>query len=642
MEIDMQNIAFVGAAILVIIGLALLFHILAKVTPEEGWASSLMLILMFVYIAGLMGNTGYALVLVYVLSVVGLLLSVAAWACGKDYSLKTFFTPGIVMILGAAGIGLVTFRGMHICNWDELYQWGKAANFMVEFDKLPGGESFSGETVLLSSTTFFHYFIAKISYLVTGSITESNYYVSNLLLWFSALALPFSGEGWKSWKRIWAFGIFHFWLAALIFVQPYYNIYTDQATAYWAGGLIAWLLLGRNTKRNLYLIPLVLLNVGLMKSMVGPLFAVIVVMVIVILYLVSRRERKERIIPADWKKYLFSKRGLLCICAVLSPVVLILIWSAVTGQNGLFRFNGLAVQPGQENRGLLTLKSMIGWIFKSVNLQQESFYLSYGLFFLLTVGMVCVVYPMILDRKDRLRYNSVMRIYILGFAGYFLVMFFAFMTVFGYDQSIQTTSLNRYYSDYMMLGVVPLTVPLFHLSGTEKNSAVKCLKKGIIFISFLYIVHGSNNYFLQNLVRTYALDTKNYAEREKMIGYTQKIKDITGESGKIYFINQKKSGLFTLVADYELGNQLMRGGMCFRFRKDTSKSISGLTDYPIETLPNVLAEQGYEYIWVYSTNEYFNDNMEELFGIKEVKNGKFYKVISTEDGVELEYMKRIK
>lgn len=636
----MLNICSIGLTLLIIIGFGLLFHVLIKVTPEEAWASAIMTILLLVFITGIVGNSLIAVGIVALLAIVGIGLGIIFAIQKNTHSILTFFSPGIVMLLGIAGVGVITFRGMMVCNWDELYQWGKAANFMVEFDKLPRGVEFSGEVALLSSTTFFHYFMGKISYLLTGGIVESNYYVSNLLLWFSALALPFSGDTWKNWKRVWSFGVFQFLLAALIFVQPYYNIYTDQATAYWSGAMIAWMLLKKFKARNAYLIPLVLVNVGLMKSMVGPLFAVVVIIALFVIYVTSN-ENKESFLK-NWKKFIRSKKGIATFCAILSPFVLIGVWSAITGQNGLLRFHFNTGAVGEENRSALTLKSMIGWIFKSVNLQDDKLFLSYGIFIILTLGLVFVIYPIILDKMELKRFNRIMYLYIAGFVGYFFVMYFAYMTVFGYVDSVRAMSLNRYYSDYMMLGVIPLTVVLFVKTGKETKSKVTILKKAVIFLGVLCIIYGTSDYFLQNLSHVYAVDTKNYAEREKMDKYAKQVKEITNGTGKIYFINQSKSGLFTLVADYELGEQVSRGGMCYKFRADTSEAIIGLTEYPIESLPVVLREQGYEYVWVYSANDYLKDNFKTLFGLKQVSKGSFYKVVDETDAVKLEYVEKIK
>ena len=338
---------------------------------------------------------------------------------------------------------------------------------------------------------------------------------------------------------------------------------------------------------------------------------------------------------------MFSKKGMLGILAVLSPVLFMGIWSLVIKNNGLFRFNGGAAS-GEKDRLTLTVKAMIKWIFESVTLKEDRLYLSYGVFILITVGLVCVVYPLIVDKEKLVRYQRLMYIYIIGFAGYFLVMLFTYMTVFGYVDSIQAKSLNRYYSDYMMLGAIPLTIVLFYYFHENGGKYTHMIKNGLIFAALICIVYGSSDYFLENLVHIYALDTENYAEREQMIDYSEEVKELTNETGKIYFVNQNKSGLFTLVADYDMGDQLSRGGMCFHFRKDTSEPILGLTEYPIETLPQVLVEQDYDYLWVYSTNDYFEENMKELFGLKQVRKGNFYKVVKNDANVELEFMERIK
>ena len=637
----MLNVMLIGLTLLIILGVAMLFYSVVKVTPEESFASAVMLILIVIYATGLCGNTAIGVYLLYGSAIVGVAAAVALSIQRKKALVLSFFTPGILMVIAVAGFGVIAFHGLQVCNWDELYQWGKAANYMVMYDQLPSGVNFSGESVLLSSTTFFHYFIARLDYVITGTIVESDYYVSNLLLWFSAILLPISGTTWKDRRRVWAYGIFHFLMTALLFVQPFYNIYTDQPTAYWAGAMIAWILMDKWNLRNVYLIPLVLVNVGLMKSMVGPLFAVIVIAALVTVHCIGRRNEGKRILPVGWYRKVLSWKGLLAIVAVASPFLLMGVWSARTGQNGLFRFTTSFFGDGQKERAVKTLKSMIDKAFQSVTLHDTRFYLTYAMFFVLTIGMVCAIAPLLLDRKRLAKYRGLAYLYMAGFAGYFLVMFVAYMTVFGYMDSIRAQSLNRYYADYMMLGIVPLTLPLFLPSGREDERSREFgvfVQKGFFVISLVMILYGSSTYLLSSMTHVYAVDTKKYQEREKLTKYAETVKQLTGEEGKIYFINQSKSGLYTLVADYEMDDQVSRGGMCYKFREKGTKQNSALTEYPIDTLPSVLTEQGYAYVWIYSSNDYLEENFKEMFDIKKIKNGDFYKVLGTEHGTVLEYI----
>jgi hypothetical protein len=627
--------------LLLLLGIGTFFHMILKVSPEEGWATGLMTVMSLIFLVGLFGDTRVALVILYGIGIVGIICGGVAAVRHSRYSVISFFTPSIVMVLGVVAIGVVAFHGMHICNWDELFQWGKAANYMVLNDRFPNGEDFSGQNLLLSTTTIFHYFIARIGAWKIGAVTESDYYVSNLLLWFSAIILPFSGEGWRSWKKVWSFGLLQFLFAAIVFVQPYYNIYTDQATAYWAGALIAWLLLKKNNRKNGYLVPFILLNVGLMKSMVGPLFGVIVVVAMVVIYCSDCSFEGKPVMKFNWKEVLVPGKIFLGIFTLVTPVLYTVIWSFIVKKNAVYR--GSSVTSAVEGeRFKLTCKAMLEKVFVSLNMQSDSLYLSYGTFFIITLLVVFVLYPVIVEGQAQKRFQNLIYVYLLGFAGFFLVMLYAYLKVFGYTDSVRAMSLERYFSDYVMLGIIPLTIPLFLKLQREQTKHVSLLKRFVVMFAVLVIVYGSSGYILPRLSHVYAVDTENYKEREKFVSYAKQVKKYTNETGKIYFINQGKTGLFTLVADYELGDQLTREGMCFNFRKDTSEPVNGLTEYDIDTLPEVLAEEGYDYLWVYSTNDYFNENMQELFGLKTVKNGNFYRVNCDGDEVDLEYLGRVK
>lgn len=634
----MTNLLCIAITMLLIMGVGLCFHILLGVCPEESWASAIMSIMVLVYVAGLLGSTKAALVLLLILGDAGLLAGVIAAVLKKKRSIITFMTPGVVMIFFLAGFAAVMFHGFHIINWDELYQWGKAANYMVQHDKLASGAGFEGESVLLSSTTFFHYVFSKLSFLRLNYITESNYYVSNIVLWFSTLLLVFAGEGWKRRREVWVFGVLHFMLASVIFVQPYYNIYVDQATAYWSGALIAWVLLKKYNKRNLYLVPLTLLNVGLMKSMEGPLFAVIVLLAILLRYCFVRKEQKKKLLPDNAAKLLFSGKGILGVLVIICPFIFMGVWSVVTGENGLFRGNGNSFDL---TRFLLTAKAMLGKAFLSVTLRDDRLYISFIMFMILALALVYIVYPFFLEQEDIRVYQKLMYVYAAGSIAYFCIMLFAYLTVFPYVDSVQAISMNRYYSDYMMLGVIPLTYPLFMGEPRRMRGGILALQKGLAVTVILISVYISSPYFMSNLSHAYRMDKVSYAERENFVEYAKKVKKVTNENGKIYFVTQKKSEKYALIADYELGAQLSRSGMCFKFRENPDTYISGNTEYDISMLPSVLRDYGYEYLWIYSSDDYFKENMQEMFGIEKFKSGSFYRVVVDGESVKLEYMKNV-
>ena len=637
----MLDVVCLGITLFLLLGVGIFYHIVLKVSPEESWATALMTVMSVIFVIGLFNTTKIALGIIYVIGIAGVIGGVISAVRHCRYSICSFFSPSIIMIIVVMGVGVVAFHGMHITNWDELFQWGKAANYMVLHDRLPIGADFSGHDILLSTTTIFHYFMARIGAWRIGQITESDYYISNLLLWFSAVILPFSGNGWQSWKKVWAFGIFQFLFVAIAFVQPYYNIYTDQPTAYWAGALITWMVLNKCNKKNCYLIPLILLNVGLMKSMVGPLFAVIVMLTAVVNYYSQCRYNKSKLIPQNWKKNIMSAKSLFLFFTLLSSVLYTVILSFVIKENAVYRGDSDVANYGRKSI-VKTIKAMISKLFEALNKQNDSLYLSYIGFFVITLIVVFVLYPLIMDQYEYLRFHNLLVVYLAGFGGFFLIMLYAYQKVFGYVDSITAMSLERYFSDYVMLGILPLTMPFFVKLQKIQSKNIVLLKRFVLLGSVFCMIVSCSGYVLPRFAHIYAVDTGTYKERERFLSYAKQAKQYTNEKGKIYFINQHKSGLFTLVADYELGDQLSREGMCYKFREDRSEEILGLTDYDIETFPNVLIEEEYEYLWVYATDDYFTEKMKELFGERNVEDGYFYHVSKDGNETVLEYLGKIK
>lgn len=640
----MLNIVCITVMFFVLICLGMFYFEWLDFTSEESFSFAIMSVMLILYITGLMGDTRLGLLFIIALAGTGLIRYLL-----KRKNPLRFFSPGIVMVFMAFVFAIGAFWNLKLCNWDELYQWGKAANYMVKQDALPYGELFAGEDTLLSSTTFFHYFVSKFSYLMTGKvITESNYYVSNVLLWFSALILPFSGTGWRGAKRVFGFGLLHFLASGLIFVQPYFNIYCDQPVAYWAGATIAWYLMDNRTKKSNLLLAALILNIGLMKNMVGPLFAAVCVLTVIIIELrndmccgVKRMLRRYRG-AEGWKK-LAAAAGL-CVCTVLPTM----IWSFVIKSNAVVR-SGTVEEIG-ENRVKLTIRAMVEKLFESVNLQKSFPYITFLVFLVFAVIMAMVIVPLVMRKKEAAKWKFVLSIYILGFGVYFLFLLYAYLNIFSYADSIVAGSLNRYLSDYIMLGIVAVTMPLF----VEKSKRVgerEWISKAIVILLVGFSLYGVNDYLLDDMFSFYYNDDKVYQTRMDLENCRDQIYSLTDEEflendSKIYFVCQEDNGYYTVAAEYLYENKIKRYGMCYNFReegdKDKDGAVVGLMEYSIEQLPQILFNKNYEYLWIYNTNDFFTENFKKQFHIGTVSEGSFYKIHKNNGMVTLELLDIVK
>ncbi len=641
-----MNIIILGVTILILLAVAFFFHKSMRFTPEESIAAAIMSILVLIYITGLAGNTRVGLIFVYIVALLGVIQLIfnrrVIWIKERNNTLRReFFSPGIIIFLAVCIYAIVAFGGILLHNWDELAQWGKAANYMVDHNKLAYGSSFDGAEILISSTTFFHYFMAKLTSTVTGIIDESQYYVSNFILWFAAVLLPLSGCKWKDVKRVIIYSFVMFASMTLLFVQPYYNIYCDQACAMWAGGLIAWQLFGKKSKYAPILTLLILWNVSLFKSMVGPMFAVIAVIVIGInTYMNLGDSFKERVkifrTTYKIKQYLYGA------LVFIMPFLATIIWSVFVKDNALIRGG---VIKAQDNRIALTLMSGLQKIFVSVNLSDVFPRVSFFTFFVFAVIISFIICKYLL--KDRMQQSckAIFRLYCIGFGIYWLVLIYAYLTIFGYADSISTGSIDRYFSDYIMLGFVPLIFPFFmgERLGKVSHSTVKIRRYTVGFL-VIFICITLNSGFVGRATTWYLWDNDTYLLREKFQVYKEKLLDVTHGNGKIYMINQDENGFPVVIGDYEMGTQLKRDGMPYYFQDSSEpKDIAGLHETSISNFAEILESENYEYLWIYKTDDYFSKYLETNYYLDRVKNGNVYKIIRLREGkYKLQFIENIK
>ena len=632
-----MNMLILSINILVILLVAFFFYKSMDFFPEEGIAMAIMSILVLIYITGIAGDVRIALCIVYAVALLGgvQLLSNRKLIWKKDKKVaarREFFSPAVVFFVLAFVYALTAFSGVLLHNWDELAQWGKAANYMVDYNQLAYGDAFDGAEVLISSTTFFHYFMAKPTSTVLGRIDESQYYVSNFILWFSAVFLPLAGCTWKELKKTAIYVGIVFASMTFLFIQPYYNIYCDQACAMWAGSLIAWQMFGKKSRCSSLLMLLILWNVSLFRSMVGPMFAVVAILVVGILNFVCGGDNfKERFAAA--KKRYRLKDYLFGFITILMPFLATIIWSVFVGQNALVR-SGATVK--QEDRFRLTLQSAVQKIFVSVSSKEAFAKVSYFTFFVFAAVLCVILCRYFLKGRFQEACKWIYGLYLAGFAFYWIILIYAYMTVFGYADSVSTGSIERYFSDYMMLGFIPLVLPF--LTGSkehvrQESRHARWIGKLMPVVLAVLVCILVNDGFAGRLTTWYLHKESVYQMREKIVDYAQSLKRITGGQGKVYMINQDSDGFAVVAADYEMGTQLKRDGMPYYFQDtDEPVDIAGLLETDIDNFTEILETEGYAYLWIYKKDEFFEDYIKANYYLDEIKNGDVYRIDKVREG----------
>lgn len=630
----MMNIVFLLIQFVSLLAFGMFWYMVLKWSPEESIGLSVLFILSIVYLGGFFGLGLVALAVIYVFSCAGGLLFAFAGKMGRHGSLgcrlREFFSPGVILLTVVFLFGVAAFNGLILVNFDELHQWGKAINYMLHNNALPSGEIFDGESVLLSSTTLFHYYFCKFPKVCTGEIIESNMYVSNLVLWYTAVILPLSGLKWADWKRCFAYGAIVFFSMNIIFVQPYFNIYCDQPVAMWTGAVLAWNVFCERKRGYGIFNILAIMNISLMKNMMGPLFAAIIALALFVKWLLESEIGINGYRPSIRKIITLKKIVYAGVC-VCSVVLLTGIWSLHIRENALRRGSGII--RTENNRIGLTIKSGIEKWFQPVNLSADFPNVTFFLFLLITVCLGYFLAHRCLAGKLKVQYGVLMGMYSAGFLVFFCIMIYAYLTTFSYEDSIITGSLNRYFSDYILLGVIPLVMPAVY---EKKNNSSKYYGKIVLLFLLTVVGLSTSNDFWEKISFWGYENNSTYAERLAFDDYRDRIISMMDDDKKIYMINQNSDGYFTVVADYVFEHLIDRGGMCYYFASE-KQQIPGLSQVSMYALPEILL-QDYGYLWIYHTDAHFNNNAFRILKIKTPADGDFYKVQNHSGRLKLTYL----
>lgn len=616
---------------------SLLWHQVFRTTSEESMVFTAMFMMVGVFLFGMAGNAKniyYLLVPMCFLGVGAFLLNLSIKGRGREkigLRLARFINPSVFCMILLFAYTIMAFKGAVFTYPDELSQWGMAIKYMSQTGRLPYGPEFQGADSTLSIATMFQYVWVGLC-----GFYEKNCFVGNYLLAMIPVYLPFSGNAWKNWKEIFAYTLTIFLTWNIMSYIKYYTLLQDYVLPMWTGGIIAWLLWKKGKKVNWLLLCGALMCIGSMKSMVGPLFAGIILVVTLFRQLYTCR-------PKEFKDLVNGKTVYLALVLPACAMLLSSVWTKLVGQSMHMR---PASYYAPEKDFFKITSGMVSKIFYMVSGSVEAVpNLSYFIFWLFTLIILVVLRGRFAKERDNKLFMVVFSLYCVGFIIYLFIMYYAYVNVFGAADAESVAGLERYLSYYMLIGCVPL-ISLLFMRETIKVQWNRYLK--IVSITLIvFLTFGTGGGFVGkatafNLAAEEGANDKEsvYKMRRKVQKEQELIERMGARTGKIYILGTLSMDE-AKVLSYELGNRYVWHENSHRIYTRYRSDVTVYQD--IVKYPHLLDVYGHAYIWCkFDTGDkrrYLQTSYR--FNMNEWKDGAFYRLIRTDDGITTEYLGNI-
>ena len=608
----MENVIILVGIFILFLAVAMFWYQMLGLTPEESMLMSAVLIMIITFMTGLINNIQNIYWICAAFGVVG--ISMLLFNMGKPKECKgsvkerilCFFSPAVIVVIGVFLFSLIAFHNTLFVYPDEVYQWGSSLKYMSSTHGLPCGEGFTGQEVTLSFCTMFQYIWVGI-----GKFVESNGFIGNFLLTFIPIMLPFSGCKWKQWKEVFVYSIIVFLAFNLLSYVNYYTLLQDRVLPMWAGGIIAWLLWSKESENKEWFLLISLIAVGAMKSLVGPLFAGM----IIVTYFYSQFYKSGK----KWKSILKLKH----IFLLIAPFLVNIIWSSFITQNVLDRGVGAAEKSWKK-----IILGIVKQVFAFIPNNKNSLpYLSYAIYFVICIISAFILKKVLLEGRQKQYVIAILKLYLLGFIGYIFIMIYAYGFVFGAEDGNTVAGLNRYLSYYMLVGLLPFLVPLFN-----KNIIIK-KRQYIVIIQLmllLFCLWGTGGEFLKKVSFLDKEESTAYKNRISVKKVVEVLNELIQSDKEKILVAGEMTTNDSKIYMYELEERFRADRDIFKIYYPDFDKTTICTD--VQVILDVFEEGNYKYLLFLDTvdrkiNSEELKNIIDYYNIDEIENGDLYHIV---------------
>lgn len=644
----MEYILQMIVAFVVLSGIVLCLKNLLHINMGEGFFLSSALIACLFTLSSLMGTFSYGFYVILAISAVGAAWWIIRCVRGRTIGLTGICSPVFVMLLMLYLCWLVLLHNDFIQHVDELHHWAAGVKYMVNKDAMPTGNDFvAGAGNYAWATTLFHLFFQKF----TGYNEQSMYVSASLLMWIGFL-LPFSNYRWKDWKKVLLYvAIVYIGLYTLYSYGPK-SLYTDVPTAAWAGGLAAWWT-RRERKKTDYLIAgsgLIMLH--FFKASAGLLMAVFVLFFMVV-YTIA--VEKKYLYKKDSIKWFSTGTAVLCALVILgSAAALGVICSIQPYEPPVEAVVSEDEQVNDEmDRWEIAGKKLPDSISAQINvvkLSRTKVKKTFGAFvttvfggalasrsnwdipFLPLVLGVLILFKAYGDIFEERRKSQLYLMYsVFTVLAYSATVYFSYILMFAYELSVEMRSASRYFSICSIFLLILLLSELFQQKTAKNEKVREYVSMGILFFFAL----GLNANFIPNATAINKEKISGYEKINGTVKQVEQIQELISGDDKVYYLCQQPADslsgaeLYNCTALYYLEEQISNYlAMPWKFTNTGCNIRLEEFDTSISDFPALLAQGGYTYVWVHTTNQYLTRELPLILPCdKEVSNGYLYKVV---------------
>lgn len=209
-------------------------------------------------------------------------------------------------------------------------------------------------------------------------------------------------------------------------------------------------------------------------------------------------------------------------------------------------------------------------------------------------------------------------------------MIYAYLNVFGVDDSEIVAGLERYLSYYMLLGAIPIA-SLFFMEDRVQVSGQHDL---IVHLLLIGLIFGTGGDFLTKISTINQSENSIYKDCLKAEEQNEKIISLAGEEGKLMILGTLSFDKSKLLA-YKFGEKYTWDQNCYKMyhrQADDEEKYCDIIRYP-----QLLKLLQFEYLWCYQMDGEARE-LRYLYDMKEMEDGALYRIKRNADEIEMEYL----